>query len=145
MFSSAFWWVLVGIGLMICEFAVPGLILFFFGLGALVTALLASIFPMSLTVELAVFVVASLVSLFGLRLFLKPIFTGRATAVQGDAPSDGLDGEEGRVSVEILPEIPGKIMLHGTAWKAESEESLAEGQSVVVVGQRSLTLIVKSK
>ena len=145
MFNSVFWWVLVGICLMICEFAVPGLILFFFGLGALVTALLSAIFPMSLAVELGVFIVASLVSLFGLRRFLKPIFTGRATAVRGDAPSEGLDGEEGLVSEDITPGTPGRIMLHGTAWKAESEQSLAEGQSVVVVGQRSLTLIVKSK
>ncbi len=36
MMSPAFWWALVGIVLMICELAVPGLILFFFGLGALV-------------------------------------------------------------------------------------------------------------
>lgn len=145
MFSSVFWWALVGIGLMICEFAVPGLILFFFGLGALVTALLAWIFPMSLTLELAVFTVASLVSLFGLRRLLKPIFSGRATAVRGDAPSEGMAGEEAMVVEAIGPGEPGRVTLHGTAWKAESADELEPGDSVVVAGQKSLTLIVKRK
>lgn len=145
MFGPAFWWALVGVGLMICEFAVPGLILFFFGLGALFTALLVWLAPMSLTMQLVVFTVASLVSLFGLRRVLKPIFSGRATAVGEDELEDGMVGQTGEVSEAIAPDAPGKIMLHGTAWKAEAEESLEAGQAVVVVGQKSLTLIVKSK
>lgn len=145
MFSPAFWWALVGIGLMLCEFAVPGLILFFFGLGALVTALLVWAIPLSLTLQLAVFAVASLVSLFGLRRWLKPIFTGGTTDVKADALSEGMAGAEGCVSEAIAPGAPGKIILNGTAWKAESEEVLAEGRAVIVTGQKSLTLIVKSK
>ncbi|VGO20597.1 NfeD family protein [Pontiella sulfatireligans] len=145
MFSPVFWWALVGIGLMICEFAVPGLILFFFGLGALVTALFAWLLPLSLTMQLIVFTIASLVSLFGLRRFLKPVFAGKATAGAGDGLSEGLAGEEGKVTEAVAPGAPGKILPHGTSWKAESEESLEAGQAVVVVGQKSLTLIVKSK
>ncbi len=146
MFNPAFWWAAVGIVLMICEFAVPGLILFFFGIGALVTALAALFSPMSLTVQLVVFVIASLVSLFGLRRLLKSVFTGRATAMNAnDSVSDGMVGEEAEVSEPIAPGDSGKVVLHGTAWKAESEETLEAGQAVVVVNQKSLTLIVKSK
>lgn len=145
MFSPAVWWVLVGIGLMICEFALPGLILFFFGLGALLTGLLVAFIPMSLTVQLAIFGVASLVFLFGLRRLLKPIFTGRTSASSQDALSETLAGEEGTVTESIAPGAPGKVKLHGTDWKAESEEALEAGRSVVVVNQRSLTLIVKAK
>ena len=144
MFSPAFWWTLVGIVLMICEFAVPGLILFFFGVGALVTALASLVFPLSLTMQLVVFVVASLVSLFGLRRFLKTVFMGRASSVNAnDSVSDGMIGEEASVTDPIAPGDPGKVLLHGTAWKAESEERLEAGQAVVVVNQKSLTLIVK--
>jgi len=145
MFSPAVWWVLVGIGLMICEFAIPGLILFFFGLGALLTGLLVAFVPMSLTVQLAIFGVASLVFLFGLRRLLKPIFTGRTSASSEDALTETLAGEEGTVTESIAPGVPGKVKLHGTDWKAESEEALEAGRSVVVVNQRSLTLIVKAK
>jgi len=146
MFNPAFWWTVAGIVLMICEFSVPGLILFFFGVGALVTALAALLFPMSLTMQLIVFVVASLVSLFGLRRFLKPVFMGRSTAVNDDdSVVEGMVGEECEVSESIVPGASGKVVLHGTAWKAESKEALEVGQAVVVVNQKSLTLIVKSK
>ena len=145
MLSPAFWWTIIGIALMISEFAVPGLILFFFGLGALVTALLCWIFPLSLTWQLGIFVLASLISLFGLRRLLKPVFTGRATAVTKDALSEGLVDAEGTVTEAIAPGAPGKVLLNGTGWKAESDESINAGQAVIVVGQKSLTLIVKSK
>jgi len=145
MFSPAFWWALTGIILMICEFAVPGLILFFFGLGALTTALLAWIFDLSLTGQLAVFAAASLISLFTLRRLVKPVFTGRATASSADALTETLAGEEGVVSERIERGKPGKVKLHGTDWKAESDEPLEVGQAVVVENQKSLTLIVKAR
>jgi membrane protein implicated in regulation of membrane protease activity len=145
MFSPAFWWAIVGIGLMLCEFAVPGLILFFFGLGALFTALLLWVFPMSLTVQLVVFLVASVVFLFVLRRLLKPIFMGRETDLNTDSLSEGMVGQEAEVTEPISPAGPGKVLMNGTAWKAESTETLDVGQHVVVVGQKSLTLIVNSK
>ena len=145
MFSPAFWWAMVGIGLMLCEFVMPGLILFFFGLGALFTALLVWLFPMSLTLQLAIFAIASLVFLFGLRRLLKPIFTGKETGVSEGSLSEGMSGQEAKVSVIIVPGTAGRVMLNGTTWKAESDENLDVGQTVVVVGQKSLTLMVKSK
>ena len=145
MFSPAFWWALAGIILMICEFVVPGLILFFFGLGALITALLVWMFEMSLTVQLAIFAGASLISLFTLRRYMKTVFTGRSTASGEDVFTETLAGSEGIVSERIEPGHPGKVTLHGTDWKAESEETLEVGQAVVVENQKSLTLIVKSR
>ncbi len=145
MFSAAFWWALTGIILMICEFAVPGLILFFFGLGALFTALISWLLPTPLSVELGIFAAASLISLFGLRRLLKPVFTGGTSATSKDALTETLAGEEGKVSERITPEVPGKVKLHGTDWKAESEETLEVGHVIEVVGQKSLTLVVKSK
>jgi membrane protein implicated in regulation of membrane protease activity len=145
MFSPAFWWAIVGVGLMLCEFAVPGLILFFFGLGGLFTALLVWLVPMSLTLQLVVFTMASLVVLFGLRRLLKPVFTGRAIDVNETDYSEGMAGQEANVAEAISPEAAGRVVLNGTGWKAESEEVLSVGQAVVVTGQKSLTLIVKSK
>ncbi|MDF7798364.1 NfeD family protein [Pontiellaceae bacterium B1224] len=145
MFSPAFWWAIVGIGLMLCEFVVPGLILFFFGLGALFTALLVWIIPMSLTVQLAVFAIASLVALFGLRRLLKPVFTGRSIDVNETDYSEGMAGQEAQVTEAIAPGAAGRVVLNGTGWKAESDEVLNVGQAVVVQGQKSLTLIVKGK
>lgn len=144
MFSAAFWWAVAGIILMICEFAVPGLVLFFFGLGALITALLAWLLPITLTGQVVIFAVASLVSLFGLRRLLRTVFTGGTSANVPDALSETLAGEEGVVTEAIAPGVPGKVRLHGTDWKAESEEVLEAGRTVVVVNQKSLTLVVKA-
>lgn len=145
MFSSTFWWAIIGIGLMLCEFIVPGLILFFFGLGALFTALLVWLVPMSLTWQLTIFAIASLVALFGLRRLLKPVFTGRETDVNETDYSEGMAGQEANVTEAIAPDASGRVVLNGTGWKAESDEVLEVGQAVVVMGQKSLTLIVKSK
>ena len=54
MFNAAFWWTIAGLALMISEFAVPGLILFFFGIGALLTALLAWVTPIGIEGQIAV-------------------------------------------------------------------------------------------
>ena len=145
MASATFWWTLAGILLMLCEFAMPGLILFFFGLGAFVVAMVTWLIPLTLNQQIALMIIASVGSIFGLRRFLKPIFTGRSTARSEDALPEGLLGEEGVVSDPITPGVPGKIILHGTAWKAESEESLVAEDRVLVTGQNSLTLFVKKK
>jgi membrane protein implicated in regulation of membrane protease activity len=76
---------------------------------------------------------------------LKPVFTGKTTAVTRDALSEGLVDAEGVISEPVAPGSPGKILLNGTHWKAESDETLNEGEAVIVTGQKSLTLIVKSK
>jgi len=145
MMTPAFWWAVAGIGLMLCEFALPGLILFFFGVGALVTALAAWLFPLSFSIQLIVFIIASLASLFGLRRTLKSVFTGKTADPRSDALEETLAGETGTAETAIAPGHPGKVRLHGTAWTAESEEEIEAGRPVVVTGQESLTLFVKNK
>lgn len=145
MFTPAFWWAIVGIGLMLCEFIMPGLILFFFGIGALITALVAWLVPLGIMEQLIIFGVSSLVSLFALRRLIKPIFMGKETDISEEPFSEGMAGQEAEVSEAISPEAAGKVMLNGTAWKAESDEMLAVGDNVVITGQKSLTLIVKGK
>ena len=143
MFSPVIWWTIVGVGLMLLELAIPGLVLFFFGLGALFTALFVWLLPMPLAVQLLIFTAASLIFLFGLRRWMKPVFTGNARAK--DSYSEGMVGQEARVLTAILPDEAGRVELNGTTWKAEADEELEIGEAVVVVDHRSLTLVVKRK
>jgi membrane protein implicated in regulation of membrane protease activity len=145
MFNAVFWWAIFGVILMFCELALPGLILFFFGIGALFTAGMVWLFPLSLTMQITVFLLASLAFLFSLRRWLHSIFMGRSTDETKEALPEGMIGEEGRVSQTITPSAPGKIILHGTAWTAEADEDLEEGAQVEIIGQKSLTLKVKRK
>ena len=145
MFNAVFWWAIFGVALMFCELALPGLILFFFGLGALLTAGVVWLFPLSLTLQITVFLIASLAFLFSLRRWLRGIFMGRSTDETQEALPEGMIGQEGRVSQTIRPDAFGKIILHGTAWTAEADEVLEEGTQVEIIGQKSLTLKVKRK
>lgn len=146
MFSAAFWWAIAGIALMISEFAVPGLILFFFGIGALLTALATWIVPLPLTWQISLFILSSLASLFGLRHLLKPVFMGRSSG-SPDSFSDScaLTGSTGEVVRQITPGKAGRVQLNGAAWKAVSTQTIAIGTTVEIIKQNNLTLSVKPK
>ena len=38
-------WAILGLAMVVAEFVIPGFVIFFFGLGALINALLTAIFP----------------------------------------------------------------------------------------------------
>ena len=139
--SPTFWWIIIGLTLILCEFAVPGLILFFFGIGAIITGLFALFIP-SLNLQLALFALFSLLSLFGLRRILKPMFTGNTTDRNTDYMPEGMIGQRCTVETLIQPDSAGKVILNGASWRAESNETLQPGTRVIIQEQRSLTLIV---
>lgn len=144
MFNAAFWWAIAGLALMISELVVPGLVLFFFGIGALVTALLAWLLPISLNAQIAIFIASSLASLFALRRFLKPIFMGHSSGTSNDGENTGsLVGQSATVTQTIEPKKTGRVLLNGTKWKATADETISEGTEVEVIEQDNLTLHVK--
>ena len=139
--SPTFWWIIIGLTLMLCEFAVPGLVFLFFGIGAIITGLFALFIP-SLNLQLALFSLFSLLFLFGLRRILKPMFTGKTTDRNTDYMPEGMIGQRCTVETLIQPDSAGKVILHGASWRAESNETLQPGTRVIIQEQRSLTLIV---
>lgn len=135
-------WLIIGVVLFVLEMAVPGFILFFFGLAAWITALGSYLLPWSLNTQLAVFLVASLVSLFSLRSVVKKIFLGDAK--DGDADSImAKGGEKCVVSSAIYPPAEGQVKFSGTFWRAEAEEDIEEGEVVEIVEQKDLLITVK--
>ena len=69
-------WFLIGLGLIIAELAVPGIILVFFGIAAWVVAILDWCGVESLSVQLWIFGITSLLLVFVLRRFVKDWFLG---------------------------------------------------------------------
>jgi hypothetical protein len=59
LFTPPVIWLLIGLAFLLLEIAIPGLIIFFFGLGAWIVALLFVFFDPGLTVQLLVFAVSS--------------------------------------------------------------------------------------
>ena len=68
--SAAVIWFIIGFILFILEFVVPGLILFFFGLGAWVVALVSLFYDLSLNEQLIIFVITSVLSILLLRKWI---------------------------------------------------------------------------
>ncbi len=135
-------WLTMGGLLFVMEMAVPGFILFFFGVAAWITALACYLFPLTLNVQLGIFLVASLISLFGLRTIVRKVFMGTAIDESSDSiMADG--GEKCEVTIAIIPPAEGQIKFAGTVWRAEAGEQIAAGEIVEIVKQDGLLISVK--
>ena len=141
-------WFILALILMLLELVVPGLLLFFFGIGALVTSLLSWVGVLqNTTAELLVFLFVSVLSLFLLRNKMKKTFRGTSKAV-GDAELelDEFIGKTARVVEKIDPgESRGKVEYRGTNWEAQADVPINAGTAVEIVSRKNLVLVVKPK
>lgn len=137
-------WFLIGIVLLILEFSIPGLLIFFFGAGACIVATLCLIFDMSLNVQLIIFLLSSGILLISLRKWMKKIFMGSETnGLEVNDLDDDVIGKTAIVIQKITPEITGKVELNGTYWTAKATTSIKVGQPVKVIDKDNLTLNVE--
>ncbi len=140
-------WFLVGLVMLLLEFTLPGLIIFFFGVGAWITAAVcfsSTYVHDSINLQLLIFLVSSVLSLMVLRKWLKGIFHGH-TDLEQDLTCDMEEfiGQKAFVKIKISPNGSGKIEFHGTDWIAEADEEIEEGTRVEITGKNNLTLKVK--
>lgn len=144
--NPALYWLIIGVMLFFLELAVPGFILFFFAVGAMLTALAAWLFPLSLAWQLALFICASLIALFGLRDIIQQRL--HTPPSEGDKEEDkdvmlAVAGDKGVVSTAIVPPAEGRIKYSGTTWRAAADEKIEEGEIVAIVAQKGLVIHVE--
>ena len=138
-------WFLVGLMLLILEFAMPGLVIFFFGIGACIVAVVCLVAPISVNVQLIIFIAASVLSLILLRKWLKGIFLGHTASKQNLKENlEEFIGQHAVVTETIVPKFGGKVELHGTNWTAQADREIAEGTVVEIIGKDNLTFKVKA-
>jgi membrane protein implicated in regulation of membrane protease activity len=137
-------WCLVGLVLLLMEFVMPGLIVFFFGLGAWVVAAVCLFTDISINAQLIIFIVSSIVLLLVLRSWLKGVFFGHVKSKQ-ELTEDMKEyvGEKVAVTEKIGPNLRGKVEFHGTNWEAEADEEIAKGTVVEIIDKDNLTLKVR--
>lgn len=149
MIDPALYWLTIGVMLFFLEMAVPGFVLFFFALGALATALVAWLTPVSIAWQLALFIAASLISLLSLRDIIQKKLLASASEDGEDAEEAdegvmrAVAGERGVVSMTITPPAGGQIKYSGTFWKATADEQIEEGEIISVVKQEGLVIHVE--
>ena len=138
-------WFIVGLIFLLLEFAIPGLITVFFGVGAWIVVILCLFLDISLNTQLLIFIFSSVFFLVSLRRWFTTLLPRRDAPSQFEAEIlDAFLGKKAIVTQEITPNTKGKIEFRGTYWDAEAYETIPEGAPVEILEKDNITLTVKS-
>lgn len=140
-YDAAVIWFILGFILFLLEFAIPGLILFFFAIGAWIVAILTFFFDIPLNLQLVIFLACSIITILLFRKSLKNIMWSRKNATEIE---DEFIGKTGKAETFIGPGQNGKVDFKGTSWDAKSDDIIEKGENVTIIGNESILLIVKS-
>ena len=136
-------WFVVGVILLLLEFASPGVIMLFFGIGAWLVAVLCLMLDLSINMQLFLFILSSLFLLISLRKWFKTLFQGRFESNEaGEEVLKEFVGKKAVVTREITA-TGGKVEFQGSHWGAEAGTVIPQGAAVEIVGRNNITLIVK--
>jgi membrane protein implicated in regulation of membrane protease activity len=137
-------WFLIGLVLFLLELVVPGFVIFFFGFGAWVTALVCLMFHPGTNLQIIIFALSSVLSLVALRRIIqKKFFYGKNEAA--DSVEDEFTGKDGVALSDFGPGKKGKVEFKGTTWSADSSSVIREGQEITIIKKSSFNLIVEPK
>jgi len=134
-------WFLIGLGLLLLELVLPGLVILFFGAGAWVTALVCAFTDINLNWQILIFLVASLLGLVLLRKYLKKRFFNRSDKEIADQLEEFI-GRKAR-AIDDFKDGAGKVEFKGTRWSATCDEAVSKGDWVIIRSKDSLTLKVE--
>jgi len=135
-------WVILGVALLVIEIFSVSFFAIFFGVGALVTALITYF---GLTTEVVPQTITFLVVSIGtLLVFRKQIL--ESFSKKGEQYSDLLN-EKAKVSVAIPARGEGKVFYRGADWIAEalSESAIAKGATVLIRKVDGIRLLVEEE
>jgi membrane protein implicated in regulation of membrane protease activity len=127
-------WAVTGIVLILAELAVPAFVLIWFGLGALLVALVVAVATIGVTAQLAVWLVVSVLLVF---LWFKVFRPERyRTRIGMSAPA--MIGEVGVLTQPVAPFGRGEVrfqkpLLGADVWPCMADEEITAGTRVKVV------------
>lgn len=124
-------WLGVGVAFIIAELAVPGFIVVFFGVGALIAGTTA-FFGSSIQVQLMVFGLSSVALILLFRKTMARTFAG-SDAEHDEEETDHAIGRTAEVTEAIEPPHPGRIKFQGSFWTARSADAAPVGSMVRII------------
>jgi len=137
-------WFIIGLVLFLLELVLPGFVIFFFGVGAWITALLCLIAEPGINLQAIVFATTSVLSLVLLRRMIQRRFFYSKEELSKEV-EDEFTGREAVAIEDIIPGKNGKVEFKGTSWKAESESEISKGQTVIIKNKENFKLFVEPK
>lgn len=137
-------WFIIGLVLFLLELVVPGFVIFFFGIGAWVAALVCLIADPGVNLQVIIFAVFSVLSLLAFRkLIHKKFFYTKDD--RSEAVEDEFTGKEAVAVEDFGAGRNGKVEFKGTNWKAESGPEVKKGQTVIITKKDNFKLFVEPK
>jgi membrane protein implicated in regulation of membrane protease activity len=137
-------WFIIGLVLFLLELVLPGFVIFFFGVGAWITAFLCLVANPGINLQVIVFAVTSVLSLLLLRKMIQNRFFFSKEELSKEV-EDEFSGKEAVALSDFGPGKNGKVEFKGTTWNAESESVITEGQRVIIKEKENFKLIVEPK
>jgi len=140
-------WMLLGIGLVLLELAIPAFFVIWFGLGAMVVGLALLALPLNLAAQFGIWIFASLgfVALW-VKVFKANVHRTRVGLSEGQ-----FAGEVALVTRPIQPFEKGQIrfqkpIMGADTWDAIADEAIAPGDRVRVLSvEGSLLRVAPNK
>lgn len=127
-------WAVTGILLILAELAVPAFVLVWFGLGALIVALLVALTTIGVTAQLSAWLVVSVVLVF---LWFK-VFRPETHKTRIGMSEPAMIGEVGLLARDVAPFEKGEVrfqkpLLGTDTWPCIADEAIKAGERVRVV------------
>jgi membrane protein implicated in regulation of membrane protease activity len=136
-------WAVVAVICLILELTAGDFFIICFSIGAFFAAVVAALRG-GFYLQLVIFAVFTLISLFWVRPFAKRYLRrGEDNRVSN---ADALMGRQGRVVEIVKADGFGRVQIDGDIWKAVTNEpaDIPEGTNVRVVGRESTIITVES-
>ena len=137
-------WFIIGFVCFLFELMVPGFFMFFFGLGACVTAIVCLIGSPSINLQIIIFAVISVLSLLTFRKMLHKKFFSSENDMSKSI-EDEFTGKEAVAITDFNEMYRGKVEFKGTTWQAEAGELVKKGQIVKIIDKTGFILKVELK
>lgn len=145
--SQTVWiWLIVGILLILSEFIVPGFVICFFGVAALVVAGIVFFFPdLAFSWQLFICGVTGVALLLLCRKYMPGTFLGKKGNGVSDIDLDDVIGADCVCVIPVTGKEAGKVDFRGSHWTAVADENIEVGDLCVVIARNNLTLTIKKK
>ncbi len=136
-------WIAIGIICLIIEIFTPGFLFMSFGIGAILTGVVESIFTLEVPYQILIFAVITFLVFISMRKLGKKLISKSAEETNIYA----LKGKGGKVVKEIPADGKGYVKIGGEEWSAVSVDgmNIAEEEKVVIEKVEGNKLIVKKK
>ena len=134
-------WLIIAILFFILEMMGPGFLLFWVGIGALIT-MVVSLFVDSIAIQIGVWVISSIALLFCTRPFANKFAKTDTTVTNAKS----IIGKTGIVTKEINPmKETGQIKVNGEVWSAKSSKDnvIEEGAQIIILNIDGVKAIVE--